>query len=106
LLIREKRVISAVKMVDFISNRKPCIVLRGHWCRIGVLNICAPTEDKIDSVKDRFQEELEHVFDRFPKYHMKILLGDFILKVGKEDILKHKLGMKVYTKLLMMMELE
>jgi hypothetical protein len=37
-------------------------------------------------VKDSVYEELEHVFDKFPKYHMKILLGEFHAKVGKEDI--------------------
>jgi hypothetical protein len=39
-------------------------------------------------MKDRFYEELEHVFDKFPKYPMKILLGEFNAKVDKEDILK------------------
>jgi hypothetical protein len=36
-----------------------------------VLNVYAPTEDKIDDIKDRFYEELEQVFDKFPRYHMK-----------------------------------
>jgi hypothetical protein len=36
-------------------------------------------------VKDIFYEELECVFDKFTKYHMKILL-DFNDKVGREDI--------------------
>jgi hypothetical protein len=56
-------------------------------------------------MKDSFYKELEHVFDKFPKYHMKILLGDFSAKVGKEDILNRQLGMKVYMKLVMVMEL-
>jgi hypothetical protein len=43
-------------------------------------------------VKDSFYEELEHVFDKFPKYHMKILLGDFNAKVGKGDIFKPTFG--------------
>jgi hypothetical protein len=43
-------------------------------------------------LKDRFYEELEHVFDKFPKYHMKILLGDFNAKVGSEDIFKPTIG--------------
>jgi hypothetical protein len=30
----------------------------------------------MDDIKDRFYEELEHVFDKFPKFHIKILLGD------------------------------
>jgi hypothetical protein len=29
-----------------------------------------------------------NVFDKFPKYHMKILLGDFNAKLGREDIFK------------------
>jgi hypothetical protein len=36
----------------------------------------APTEDKCDDAKDSFYEELEEVFDQFPKYNKKILLGD------------------------------
>jgi hypothetical protein len=50
-----------------------------------VLNVHAPTEDKIDDMKDRFYEELECVFDKFPKYHMKITLG-------REDIFKPTTG--------------
>jgi exonuclease III len=63
-------------------------VIGCRWCDIIVLNIHATTEDKIDDIKDRFYEELEHVFDKFPKYHRKILLGDFNAKLGREDILK------------------
>jgi hypothetical protein len=37
-----------------------------------VLIVHAPTEDKIDDIKDRFYEELEQVFDKFPKYYWKI----------------------------------
>jgi hypothetical protein len=42
--------------------------------------------------KDSFYEELEGVFDQFPKYHMKILLGDFNAKVRREDIFKLTIG--------------
>jgi hypothetical protein len=38
---------------------------------------------KIDDVKDKFYEELEQVFNKIPKYHMKILLGDFNAEVGR-----------------------
>jgi hypothetical protein len=33
-----------------------------------------------------------NVFDKFPKYHMKILLGDINAKVGREDIFKQTIG--------------
>jgi hypothetical protein len=66
------------------------ITLRDHWCDI-ILNVHAPTEDKID-MKDRFCKEVEHVFNKFPKYHMKILLGDLNAKVGREDFFKPTMG--------------
>ena len=31
-------------------------------------------------------------FYHFPKYHIKILLGDFHVKVGREDIFKPTIG--------------
>jgi hypothetical protein len=87
-----KRIISAVKRVEFISDRMSYIILRRRWCDITVLNVQASTEDKCDDTKDSFYEELEGVFDQFPKYHMKILLGDFIAKVRREDIFKPRIG--------------
>jgi hypothetical protein len=64
------------------------VTLRGCWCHIIVLNVHAPTEDRTDDVKDSFYEELECVFDKFPKYHMNIFLGDFNAKLCREDIFK------------------
>jgi hypothetical protein len=51
-----------------------------------------PTEDKTDDVKDSFYEELECVFDKFSKHHLKILLGDFNAKVCREGIFKLIIG--------------
>ncbi|KAJ4430139.1 hypothetical protein ANN_22349 [Periplaneta americana] len=49
-------------------------------------------EEKDDHIKNSFYEELEHTFDQFPRYHMKILLGDFNAKVGREDIFRPTIG--------------
>jgi hypothetical protein len=62
------------------------IILRSRWCHIIVLNIHVQTEDEIVDAKGSFYEELEHVFDKFPKYPTKILLGSFNARVGREDI--------------------
>jgi hypothetical protein len=62
-----KGIISAVKRVEFVSDKISYIVLRVCWCHIIVLNVHAPTEDKTVDVKDGFYEELERVFDKFPK---------------------------------------
>jgi hypothetical protein len=57
-----------------------------------VLNVHAPNGDKADDIKDSIYEELEQVFDQFPRNHMKILLGDIIAKVGTEGIFKPIIG--------------
>ena len=54
--------------------------------------MCAPSKEKSDDSKDSSYEDFEQVFDNFPKYHMKNLLGDFIAKVGRENIFKHTIG--------------
>jgi hypothetical protein len=49
-----KRIISAVKGVEFVSDSR-------RWSHIIVLNVHGPTEDKTDDVKDSFYEELKCV---------------------------------------------
>jgi hypothetical protein len=68
-----KRIISAVKRVECISDRMSYIILRGRWCDIIVLNVHAPTEDKINNVNDRLYEELVRIFGKFPKHHLEIV---------------------------------
>ena len=87
-----RRLVSAVKRIEFVSDRLSYIVLRGRWLHIILVNMHAPSEEKSEELKDSFYEELEEVFDHIPKYHMKILLGDFNAKVGREDIFKPIIG--------------
>jgi len=56
---------SAVRRVEFVSDRLSYIVLRGRRCGIIVLNVHAPTEEKSDDSKDSFYQELEQVFLSF-----------------------------------------
>ena len=65
------RIVSAVKRVGFVSDRVTYILLRGRWCNIIVLNVIAPSEDKSEDSKYSFYEELEQVFDHFPRYHIR-----------------------------------
>jgi hypothetical protein len=66
--LSHKGIISAVKRVESVSDRMSYIVLRGRWFYTIVLHVHGPTEDKIDDVKDSFYEELERIFDKFPKF--------------------------------------
>jgi hypothetical protein len=47
-----KRIISAVKRLDCVSDRMSYIILTGCWLHIIVRNIHAPKEDTIDNVKE------------------------------------------------------
>jgi hypothetical protein len=53
--------------VEFVSDRMSYIILKGRWCDIIELNVHAPTEDKDNDTNDSFYEELEQVFDQFPR---------------------------------------
>jgi hypothetical protein len=61
------RILSAVRRVEFISDRMSYIILRGRWFNIIILNVHAPCEDKEDDVKDSFYQEIGRVFDQFPR---------------------------------------
>jgi hypothetical protein len=71
------------------------------------VNVQASTEDKSDDTGYSFCKELGHIFDQVLKYHMKILFGDFNAKLMKEETFSNQqLGMRVYTKLMMILGLE
>jgi hypothetical protein len=86
------KILSAVKRVDFVSDRMSYIVLRGHLCNSIVLNVHAPSGEKSGDSEDSFDEELEQDYDYFPTYHMKILLGGFSANVGRGNIFKLTIG--------------
>ena len=44
----QHRIVSAVKRVQFVSDRMSYIVLRGRWCNIIVLNVHVPSEERSD----------------------------------------------------------
>jgi hypothetical protein len=53
------KIVSAVKRVEFVSNRMSYTVLRGRWFNIVVINVHAPSMDKSYYSKDSFCKELE-----------------------------------------------
>jgi hypothetical protein len=84
-------ILSTVKGAEFVGDRMSHIVLRDRWCNIIVLNAHTPSEEKSDDSKDSFDKE-DQVSHHIPKYKMKILLGDFNAKLGREDIFKLIIG--------------
>jgi transposase len=80
-------------------------VLRSRWRNI-VVNVHEPSEEKSDESKDSFYEELEQVFDHFPKYHMKMLLKDFNAKLGRDNFSSQQLDRRVSIRIVMIMGLD
>ncbi len=60
--------------------------LTGNFHNIRTICAYALTEENMDEVKDRFYEQLDIAYTKFPVYDMKLLLGDFNAQVGKENI--------------------
>jgi hypothetical protein len=85
-------IVSAVKGVEFVKDRMSYTVQRDRWCNINVFNTVILSEGKSDDSKDSFYEEKEQFFEHFPKYHMKILLGDFNARGEKENAFKPTVG--------------
>jgi hypothetical protein len=79
--------VSAVKKVEFISDRKPYIVLKGRWYNIIVLNV----HEYVRS-KNTFHYEFEQGFDYFSNYLTKTLLGDCNARLGIETIFQQTIG--------------
>jgi exonuclease III len=62
-----KRIISAVRRVEFVSDWMSYVILRGRWCNISVLNLHAACEDTSDDIKDSFYKKQGRVFDQYPR---------------------------------------
>jgi hypothetical protein len=94
-----KAITSAVKWVEFVSDRMLYIILRDRGFHINVLGVHAPTEVKADDAEDS-------CYEKFPKYHMKIILGDFNVQVAREDAFIQTIADEIYTKLVMIIKLD
>ena len=56
---------SAVKRVEFVSDRMSYMVLRGRWCNIIVQNVHAPSEEKSDDSKTDFMRNKNRFLNIF-----------------------------------------
>src|SRR6201992_857888 len=57
-----------------------------------LINVHAPTEDKDSEDKEAFYEKLLDVYDGAPNRDIKIILGDFNAKIGREVFYRPTIG--------------
>lgn len=79
---------------EFNPISKRLAVLRIDTKTINIALICtyAPTEAADEDIKDTFYEDLIQVYDKLPGNAIKIVLGDFNAKCGREIQFSHTLG--------------
>jgi len=70
---------------EAVNERLCKIRLKSKYNNLTLINIYAPTEDKVDVEKEKFYDDLQTVQDRTPKSDTVIVFGDANAKLGKED---------------------
>jgi hypothetical protein len=53
-----------------------------------IINAHAPTEEKVEDIKDDLYQTFEHIYNALPQNDIKLIVGDFNAKIGKEEIHK------------------
>lgn len=66
--------------------------LKTKFQNIYIINAHAPTEDKSEEMKDEFYHMLEDAYNSAPENDVKLIMGDFNAKIGKEQIYMDTIG--------------
>jgi exonuclease III len=69
------------------TDRICSLRIRGRFFNTTIICVHAPTEEKNEIQKDDFYEDLERIYMKAPKQDIKVVMGDFNAKVGKEPSL-------------------
>jgi len=76
-------------------NERICYLrLKAKWFSCTLINVHTPTNEKLEEVKEEFYNLLEQNINQIANSDIKIILGDFNAKVGKEDIQTHHWQLK------------
>ena len=81
-----------VKDFKIINERKCCLRLKAEQFSCTLINVHAPTNEKMEEIKEEFYKLLEQNINQISRSHIKIILGDITAKVGKENIYKPTIG--------------
>lgn len=80
-----------------MNDRLCRLEIQAKWFNIILINCYAPTEDKEEETKNDFYKQLEALYDAIPQNMVKIVLGDFNAKIGKEIDYKPTIGQSLHN---------
>lgn len=86
------QVLQNVKRFEAINDRICYLEIQCRWFKIILITCYGPTEDKDEDKKSEFNEDIKRMYSTLPNNHIKIMLGDFNAKIGKEPTLKRTIG--------------
>ena len=75
-----------VKDFKIINERICCLRLKVKWFSCTLINVHAPTNEKTEEIREKFCNLLEQNINPIARADIKIILGDFNAKFGKESI--------------------
>jgi hypothetical protein len=81
-----------IKNFKIIKERICCLRLKAICFSCTLINAHAPTNKETEEIKEEFCNLLEQNINQLVMSDIKIILGDFNAKVGKESIHKPTIG--------------
>jgi hypothetical protein len=69
--------------------------LKAKWFSCTLINVHAPTNKKTEQITEEFYNLLQQNINQIARSDIKIILGDFDAKVGKESIYKSTIGNEI-----------
>lgn len=75
-----------------IDERLCVLRLKGRFMNISIINVHAPHNETSEADKDAYYEALSKTYDELPAHDIKIVIGDFNAKVGREEVYRPTIG--------------
>lgn len=87
-----KSIMHSLLKYEAVNQRICALRLRGKFFNISIISVHAPIEDADEETKDSFYDTLGRTYEAMPSHDVKIILGDFNAKVGKEEFFRPTIG--------------
>jgi hypothetical protein len=74
-------------------NERICVLrIKARFFNISIVCCYAPTEEADQQQKDEFYEKLDKSYEEIPQHDVRMIMGDFNAKVGKEIMYRKTAG--------------
>ncbi len=75
-----------------VNERMSVLRTKGRFKNYSIINVHAPHNEALNADKDAYCELLGKIYDEMPAHDVKVVIGDFNAKVGKEEVFRPTIG--------------